>query len=62
MGCDFLPPRVKGDVVLKGEDGKIQYSQIVEFDSAEVRDAFSAAVVRAVRDRFPDALALEEAT
>jgi hypothetical protein len=54
-------PWVKGTEVVTDANGKIQYSPILEFGSKEVRDAFSAAVIRAVRDRFPDALALEEA-
>jgi hypothetical protein len=54
-------PWVKGTEVVTGDDGKIQYSPILEFDRKEVRDAFSAAVIKAVRERYPDALSLEDA-
>ena len=55
-------PWVKDGAVVTGEDGKAQYSIILEFDRREVREAFSAAVIRAVIERFPNALALEETT
>jgi hypothetical protein len=57
-----LPARAwirDGRLVL--DNGKIQYSPAFEFGKRETRDAFSAAVVRAVNERFPDALALTEA-
>jgi hypothetical protein len=54
-------PWVKGTEVVTGDDGKIQYSAILEFASKEVRDAFSVAVIKAVRERYPDALSLEAA-
>ena len=54
-------PWVNGLEVLTDDAGKIRYSTILEFSRREVRDAFSRAVVRAVCERFPDALALEEA-
>jgi hypothetical protein len=54
-------PWIKDGVVLKDEAGKPSYSAIVEFDSPEVRNAFSAAVVRAVEAKFPGALELEGA-
>ena len=41
-----------------GNDGKFQYSPILEFG----RRAFSRAVIPAVGERFPNALALEEAS
>jgi hypothetical protein len=53
-------PWIKGNEVVTDDTGKIQYSPILEFASKEVRDAFSAAVIRAVRDRFPGALDAEE--
>ena len=54
-------PWVQNGAVVTGADGKVQYSTILEFSRREVRDAFSNAVIRAVLERFPDALALEEA-
>jgi hypothetical protein len=54
-------PWIKDGVVLRDENEKPSYSPIVEFDSPEVRSAFSDAVVRAVEAKFPGALALEGA-
>ena len=54
-------PWLKGGVAITDESGKIQYSPLVEFDSPEVRNAFSDAVVRAVEERFPGALDMEAA-
>ena len=54
-------PWVQNGAVVVGDDGKVQYAIILEFSRREVRDAFSNAVIRAVRERFPDALALAEA-
>jgi hypothetical protein len=53
-------PWVKDGQVVLGEDGKIQYSPLLEFGRREVRDAFSAAVIRAIEERFPDAFAETE--
>jgi hypothetical protein len=55
-------PWIKDGAVVTGDDGKVQYSPILEFSRPEVREAFSRAVIRAVSERFPNALALEEAT
>jgi hypothetical protein len=55
-------PWIKDGAVVTDDAGKVQYSPILEFSRREVRDAFSSAVVLAVLERFPDALALEEAT
>jgi hypothetical protein len=54
-------PWVKDGVAITGEDGKVKYSRIVEFDSAKVRDAFSHKVIEAVRAYDPRALADMEA-
>jgi hypothetical protein len=35
--------------------GKVQYIHVMDFDSREVRDAFSRAVVQAVLERQPEA-------
>lgn len=53
-------PWIQGGELVR-EAGKIQYSPILEFDGAAVRAAFSAAVVRAVRDYDPRALDVEAA-
>jgi hypothetical protein len=55
-------PWIKNGAIVTGDDGKVQYSPLMELDRREVRDAFGAAVIKAVTERFPDALALEEAT
>src|SRR5262245_52040347 len=39
--------------VITGEDGKIKYSPIFTFDNDDVRRAFSEAVVRAVKEKYP---------
>jgi hypothetical protein len=52
---------IKGSEVVTDASGKIQYSSILEFGSKDARDAFSTAVIKAVRDRFPDALSLDDA-
>ena len=43
----------------RNSDGKIEYAAMFEFEGREVRDAFSAAVVRAVLDFNPAALNAE---
>jgi hypothetical protein len=48
-------PQLKDGVQIKDETGKAQYTNIMEFTGREVRDAFSAAVVRAVLEREPSA-------
>jgi hypothetical protein len=53
-------PWVRDGQVVHDETGKVQYSPLLEFGRREVRDAFSAAVVRAVAERFPDAFAETE--
>jgi hypothetical protein len=42
--------------VMRDTTGKIQYTPVVAFTSRELRDRFSASVVAALRDRFPEAL------
>jgi hypothetical protein len=48
-------PQVKDGAIVKDDTGKAQYVNIMDFDSREVRDAFSAAAVRAVLEYAPDA-------
>jgi len=50
-------PWLKDGVAIRGDDGKIQYKPIFEFETREVRDAFSASVWRALLDFDPDAVA-----
>jgi hypothetical protein len=49
-------PWVKDGQVVTDDSHKVQYSAIVEFGRKETRDAFSAAVVDAVRRFDPRAL------
>jgi hypothetical protein len=49
-------PWVKDGVAVRGDDGKIQYSPLFEFESREVRDAFSREVWRALLEFDPDAV------
>jgi hypothetical protein len=41
-------PMLKNEALMKDAEGKAQYASILEFPERAVRDAFSAAVVRAV--------------
>lgn len=51
----------RNGVALRGDDGKIRYSNTFQFDSKEVRDAFSRAVIDAVLAHCPSAFAVEVA-
>jgi hypothetical protein len=53
-------PWIRDGQLITGDDGKIQYSPILEFDRREVREAFSQRVVAAVIDFAPRALDLAE--
>jgi hypothetical protein len=48
-------PQVRDGALVKGDDGKIQYIPIMQWDSRAVSDAFSRAAVAAVRELAPDA-------
>src|SRR6516225_881950 len=48
-------PQVRDGALVKDDAGKIQYVHIMDFDSREVRDAFSRACIDAVTRAFPDA-------
>jgi hypothetical protein len=53
-------PQVKDGALVKDPaTGKVAYTPVMDFTSREVRDAFSAAVVRAVLARAPDAFPME---
>jgi uncharacterized membrane protein len=52
-------PQVKDGVLVRDATGKVQYVHIMDFDSRDVRNAFSRAVVR-VLERVPDAFDLED--
>ena len=40
-------PMLQNDQLVRGEDGRIRYARILEFEGEEVRQAFSAAVLQA---------------
>jgi hypothetical protein len=46
---------LKNEALMKDAEGKAQYASILEFPERAVRDAFSAAVVRAVIEHSPAA-------
>jgi hypothetical protein len=48
-------PWLKDGVAVRGDDGKIQYSPLFEFETREVRDAFSREVWRALLEFDPEA-------
>jgi hypothetical protein len=50
-------PWIKDGAVVVGEDGKIQYSQILEFANKGTRDAFGQVVWRAVEAFDPESVA-----
>jgi hypothetical protein len=52
-------PQIKDGALVKDATGKVQYIHILDFDSREVRDAFSRAVVQALLERTPEAFALD---
>ena len=54
-------PWVRNGVLVTGDDGKIQYSPILEFARREVADAFSRAVIDAILRVDPHALEMEDA-
>jgi hypothetical protein len=53
-------PWVKGNEVVTDDNGKIQYSPLLECPRKEVRDAFSQRVIEAVLAAYPNALASAE--
>jgi hypothetical protein len=53
-------PWVKDGAVVLDDNGRPQYSPLLEFGRRETRDAFSQRVVEAVLAAYPGALALEE--
>jgi hypothetical protein len=55
-------PRIRDGAVVTDDDGKVQYSPILEFSRREVRDAFSQRVVDAVTRFDQYALQMEETT
>jgi len=48
-------PWLRDGVAIRGDDGKIQYSPLFEFETKGVRDAFSHAVWRALLEFDPEA-------
>jgi hypothetical protein len=52
-------PNLKDSAIVTDNDGKARYFAVLEFTSKEIRDAFSASVVRAVLEHTPNAFATE---
>ena len=50
-----VPMLDKAGVALRGDDGRIKYSNVFTFDSKEIRDAFSRAAIEAVLAYCPSA-------
>jgi len=48
-------PQVRDGALVKDDAGRVQYVHIMDFDSRDVRDAFSRAVIAAVIRFAPDA-------
>ena len=53
-------PEVRDGALVKGGDGRIAYVPIMSFTTRAVADAFSAAVIRAVLELFPESFDSEE--
>jgi hypothetical protein len=48
-----LPARPQLDKdhnLVRGEDGRVQYAKVIDFDSREVADRFNAAALKAIED------------
>jgi hypothetical protein len=50
----------KNGIAKRGPAGKIEYAQLFEFEGRAIRDAFSAAVVRALLEFEPHAFDISE--
>lgn len=51
-------PMVSRDgTVMKGDDGKVRYTPIIEFTSKEIRNRWSDAVIEAMRAAHPEVFA-----
>jgi hypothetical protein len=48
-------PQVRDGALIKDDSGKVQYTPVMQFASRTVSDAFSARVIEAVLDLFPEA-------
>jgi hypothetical protein len=55
-------PQVRDSALVADGNGKLAYVAVLEFETREARDAFSAAVWRVVADKRPEVAALAEAT
>jgi hypothetical protein len=55
-------PMLKNEMLMKDDAGKAQYASILEFPERAYRDAFSAAVIRAVLEHAPGAFDGEQST
>jgi len=44
---------VQDDQLVRGPDGRVKYAKILEFETAEIRQAFSAAVLNAYNSYRP---------
>jgi hypothetical protein len=53
-------PQVRDGELVHDEHGKIQYFHLMNFDSREVADAFSRAVIRSLLEFAPSAFEKEE--
>jgi hypothetical protein len=49
----------KDGVALRGDDGRIRYSPLIAFESRQLRDRFSLAVIDALRRAHPGVFAEE---
>jgi hypothetical protein len=52
-------PQIRDGTLVKNDDGKVQYVPVMHFDTREVADAFSAAVINAVLELAPKAFSDE---
>ena len=48
-------PQIRDGTLVTGDDGRVQYYPVMSFDTREVADAFSRAVIAAVLEHSPRA-------
>jgi hypothetical protein len=53
-------PQIRDGTLVTGDDGRVQYYPVMSFDTREVADAFSRAVIAAVLEHSPRAFDTEE--
>jgi hypothetical protein len=61
VGPPARQPWIQDDQVVTDENGKVKYSRIIDFTHPRIRGAWSDAVVKVVRNAYPDLFIAEVA-